>query len=223
MGIGKLIVMEGLDGSGKATQTGILCNKLRQYNKKLCRISFPNYNEPSSALVKMYLNSEFGKSPESVNAYAASSFYAVDRYASYIKFWKERYEKGQIIAADRYTTSNAIYQLARLCKNEWNPYLSWLEDYEYVKLELPRPDLVVYLDMPVEISQNFMTQRYKGEEARKDLFEKNVEFLKKCRESALYTAEILKWKIVTCNEKDEPKTIDEIHKEVFNLVKDVVF
>ena len=133
MSAGKLIVIEGLDGSGKATQTGILCNKLRQYNKRLCRISFPNYEEPSSALVKMYLNSEFGKSPESVNAYAASSFYAVDRYASYIKFWKERYDKGQIVIADRYTTSNAIYQLARLNKDKWDSYLNWLEDYEYTK------------------------------------------------------------------------------------------
>ncbi|MDQ5983580.1 MAG: Thymidylate kinase [Eubacteriales bacterium SKADARSKE-1] len=223
MSIGKLIVMEGLDGSGKATQTGILCSKLRQYNKRLCRISFPNYEEPSSALVKMYLNSEFGKSPESINAYAASSFYAVDRYASYIKFWKERYERGQVVIADRYTTSNAVYQLPRLKKDEWDLYLNWLEDYEYAKLSLPRPSLVIYLDMPVEISQKFMTQRYKGEETKKDLFEKNVEYLNKCRKSALYTAKKLNWKIVTCNEGDNPKTVDEIHNKVFNLVKEVVF
>jgi len=216
---GKLIVMEGLDGSGKATQTRILCSEIRKYNKSVCRVSFPDYNEPSSSLVKMYLNSEFGQSPEDVNPYAAASFYAVDRFASFNKFWKERYKKGQIVIADRYTTSNAVYQLGKLPKETWEDFIHWLEDYEYNKLNLPKPDLVIYLDMPIEISQKFMTGRYDGKESKKDLHEKNVEFLKKCREAALYTAEKLDWKIVECSKENKPKSIDEVKEIVFDIVE----
>lgn len=216
---GKLIVMEGLDGSGKATQTRILCSEIRKYNKSVCKVSFPDYNEPSSSLVKMYLNSEFGQSPEDVNPYAAASFYAVDRFASYNKFWKGRYQKGQIIIADRYTTSNAVYQLEKLPKEKWDDFLNWLEDYEYNKLCLPKPDFVIYLDMPIEISQKFMTGRYEGKESKKDLHEKNVEFLKNCREAALYTAEKLNWKIIKCSKENKPKSIDEIKENVLCIVK----
>ena len=220
---GKLIVMEGLDGSGKATQTRILCSEIRKYKKSVCRVSFPDYNEPSSSLVKMYLNSEFGQSPEDVNPYAAASFYAVDRFSSYNKFWKERYQKGQIIIADRYTTSNAVYQLEKLPKEKWDDFINWLEDYEYNKLDLPRPDLVIYLDMPIEISQKFMTGRYEGKESKKDLHEKNIEFLKNCREAALYTAEKLNWKIIKCSKENKPKSIDEIKESVIDIVKGEIF
>ena len=219
---GTLIVIEGLDGSGKATQTRILCSELRKYDKNICRVSFPDYNEPSSSLVKMYLNSEFGQKPEDVNPYAAASFYAVDRFASYMKFWKERYRKGQVIIADRYATSNAIYQLGKLNKNEWEDYITWLEDYEYNKLSLPKPDLVVYLDMPINISQRFMTGRYSGQENKKDLHEKNVSFLEKCRESALFSANKLGWKIIECSNAGQPKSIEEIKANIFNIVKDAV-
>lgn len=220
---GKLIVVEGLDGSGKATQTSILADKIRHSGKTVSKISFPDYNQKSSALVKMYLNSEFGQTPDEVNAYAASSFYAVDRYASYVKFWKKIYKKGQVIIADRYVSSNAIYQLSKLKKSEWDIYLSWLEDYEYNKLGLPRPLKTIYLDMPVDISQKFMTKRYFGQENLKDLHEKNVEFLKRCRESALYSAEKLGWHIVCCSKNGSPKTIEEIHTLIYELVKDVIF
>ena len=216
---GKLIVLEGLDGSGKATQTGILCSEIRKYNRSVCRVSFPDYNEPSSLLVKMYLNSEFGQRPEDVNPYAAGSFYAVDRFASYMKFWNERYQRGQIIIADRYTTSNAVYQMGKLPQKDWDEYLNWLEDYEYCKLDLPRPDLVLYLDMPIEISQKFMTRRYDGKESKKDLHEKNIELLKKCREAALFAAEKLNWKILQCSKNNEPKSIDEIKENILNIVK----
>lgn len=222
MSTGKLIVIEGLDGSGKATQTKLLCEHLIKSGKNICKLSFPDYNEPSSALVKMYLNSEFGSSPEDVNAYAASSFYAVDRYASYKKFWKQKYENGQIIIADRYTTSNAIYQLGRLDKNLWDGYINWLEDYEYNKLELPRPDLVIYLDMPVEISQKFMTKRYEGDETKKDIYEKNISFLNKCRNTSLYAAEKLGWKVVSCSENGVPKTIETISRVINSLIEEVI-
>lgn len=222
MSRGKLIVIEGLDGSGKATQTDLICESLKNKGNSVCKLSFPDYNDPSSALVKMYLNSEFGSSPEEVNAYAAASFFSVDRYASYKRFWKDKYENGQIILADRYTTSNAIYQLARLKKSLWNEYITWLEDYEYGKLGLPKPDMVIYLDMPIDISQKFMTKRYDGDESKKDIYEKNVDFLKKCRNTSLYAAEKLGWKIVNCSTNGQPKTIKEISDNIENLIEEVI-
>lgn len=218
MSRGKLIVIEGLDGSGKATQTSLLCEKLARQNKAFRKLSFPDYNEPSSALVKMYLNAEFGASPEEVNVYAASSFYAVDRYASFKKFWRTDYENGKIIVADRYTTSNAIYQLCRLDKRRWSDYLAWLEDYEYCKLELPRPDLVIYLDMPIEVSQLLMSQRYHGDDSQKDLHEKNVDFLRKCREASMYTAEKLNWQVIPCSEDGFPKKVEVISAAVEDVL-----
>ena len=218
MSRGKLIVIEGLDGSGKATQTNLLCETLARQKKAFRKLSFPDYNEPSSALVKMYLNSEFGASPEEVNVYAASSFYAVDRYASFKKFWRTDYENGKIIVADRYTTSNAIYQLCRLDKRLWSDYLAWLEDYEYCKLELPRPDLVIYLDMPIEVSQRLMSQRYHGDDSQKDLHEKNVDFLRKCRDAAIHTAEKLKWQVIPCSEGGLPKKVEEISAAIEDVL-----
>ena len=222
MSKGKFAVIEGLDGSGKATQTELICEKLTKRNKKFCKLSFPDYNEPSSALVKMYMNSEFGSSPDDVNVYAASSFYAVDRYASYKKFWKNKYENGQLIIADRYTTSNEIYQLCRLGKSRWDVYLDWLEDYENSKLGLPKPDLVIYLEMPVDVSQKLMQNRYNGDVSKKDLYEKNVEFLKKCRATAMYTAKKFDWKVIPCSENGAPKPIDEINHLLEILIEPLI-
>lgn len=219
---GKLIVLDGLDGSGKATQAEILFNKLKLSKKKALQISFPNYKQKSSALVRMYLNSEFGKNPNEINPYATSSFYAVDRYASYVKFWQKKYENGYTIVADRYTSSNAVYQLCKLDKKYWNYYLDWLEDYEYNKLCLPCPDLTIYLDMSVEISQKFMSKRYLGQENLKDLHERDVEFLKKCREAAFFSAKRFGWCVLTCYNEDGPKSIEEIQSAIFNAVKDVI-
>ena len=220
---GKLIVIEGLDGSGKATQTSLLYNYLKSKNDKVITVSFPDYNQPSSALVNMYLNSEFGGNPDNVNAYAASSFYSVDRYASFLKFWKHKYENEFIIVADRYTTSNAIYQIAKLNNKYWNEFLEWLYDYEYNKLLLPEPDLVIYLDMPIEISQNLMNKRYNGNENKKDIHESNISFLKSCRKAALYSAEKSGWKKIKCYSETSSKSIDEIHKEIVNTINGVDF
>ena len=155
MARGKRIVMEGLDGSGKATQTGLLCQYLESRGRRVRHIEFPDYREPSSALVKMYLNKEFGSNPGDVNAYAASSFYAVDRYASFLRFWRKDYLSGATIVADRYTTSNAVYQMEKTPREDWNKYLAWLQDYEYGKLQLPRPDLVLFLDICTKAMWNF--------------------------------------------------------------------
>ncbi len=212
---GRLIVLEGLDGSGKATQTGLLCRRLEAEGIPVNHISFPNYAESSSALVKSYLAGEFGGTPDAVNAYAASSFYAVDRYAAYLKHWRADYENGVMIVADRYTTSNAIYQMTKLPREEWDTFLDWLEEYEYRLLALPRPDRVIYLDMPPEVSQRLMSERYGGNESRKDIHEADVTFQRACRESALYAARRLDWQVVACGENGVPRAMEAISHDVW--------
>ncbi len=215
---GKLITMEGLDGSGKATQTELLCGGLSRPGVALRRVSFPDYAEPSSALVKMYLGGEFGTDPNAVNAYAASSFYAVDRYASYVRHWRTDYQNGALIVADRYTTSNIVFQLSKLPKTQWESFISWVEDYEYGKLGLPRPDLTIYLDMPPVVSQKLLKNRYHGDENKKDIHESNASYLCACRESAFYAAERLKWKVICCAEGENPRTMEDIHADVMKKI-----
>lgn len=213
----RLIVIEGLDGSGKATQAQLLYDKLKELNISVRKVSFPDYESDSSVLVKMYLNGEFGKHPEDVNAYAASSFYAVDRYVSYKRDWKEDYENGFIIA-DRYTTSNAIHQCSKLEKEDWNSYLEWLSEFEYEKLRIPKPDAVIYLKVDVEVSQELMNQRYHGDERKKDIHESDVEYLKKSREAAEYCSRKLGWKMVECCDDEGMRSREEIHNEILKLV-----
>ena len=188
------IVIEGLDGSGKATQTNQLCKALKQKQIKYRHLTFPDYEQDSSALIKLYLSGAFGTEPNSVNAYAAASFYAVDRYA----------------------TSNFIYQLTKLPKEEWEHFIHWAEDYEYHKLELPRPDVVIYLDVPPEISQALLSTRYQGDETKKDIHERNMNFLMQCREAALYSAEKLGWNVISCADNGTMKSIEAIHKEIMD-------
>lgn len=215
---GIIAVIDGLDGSGKSTQFELLQTVLTERTKSFRAISFPDYDKPSSALVKMYLNGELSKNAKDINAYAASSFYAVDRYASYKQFWENEYKNGNFILASRYVTSNAIHQMVKLDESEWDNYLSWLEDYEYTKLGLPKADKVIFLDMPVEVSQNLLTKRYNGDNNKKDIHEADVEYLKKCRNSALYAAKKQGWIVIECSENGEPKSIDEIHKIILNEI-----
>jgi len=218
---GKLIVLEGLDGSGKSTQFERLQQTLT--NAEQCRfISFPDYAEPSSALVKMYLNGEFGRKPQDVNAYAASSFYAVDRYACYKKMWQTDFEQGHHIIAARYTTSNAIYQMTKLPQTEWPTFLQWLESYEYGLLGLPKPDLVIFLDMPPEISQRLMSERYQGDETKKDIHESNLRFLEQCRKTARFAADFCGWKWISCAKENEPRSIAEIGAELKSEIECVI-
>ena len=211
---GKLIVLEGLDGSGKSTQFELLQEALATRAEKILGISFPDYKEPSSTLVKMYLNGEFGSDPSSVNAYAASMFYAADRYACYRKFWQEDYLRGTVILAARYVTSNAIYQMTKLPKDEWDSYLDWLEDFEYEKLGLPRPDCVFFLDMPPEISQKLLAARYQENGGKKDIHESDIAFLKHCREAAQYVSARWGWKWISCAAGESPRSIAEIAGEL---------
>ncbi|WP_294488248.1 deoxynucleoside kinase [uncultured Ruminococcus sp.] len=214
----ELIVLEGLDGSGKSTQFEKLTEYLRGKGVKFKAISFPDYDDPSSTLVQMYLNGEIAGSAEAVNAYAASSFYAADRYVSYKKYWEKDHAEGSMILAARYVTSNCIYQMTKLPEDQWESYLEWLEDYEYIKLGLPRPSKVIFLDMPIEISQKLLSARYDGDESRKDIHEKNIEYLHKCRKAALFTAKKQGWQIICCGMDGEPLGIDEIFGKLTEMV-----
>ena len=156
---GKLIVFEGTDGSGKSTQFQALCARVEQTGTPFRRLVFPQYQEPSSALIRMYLGGEFGSRPGDVNPYAASAFYAVDRYASLKKVWGEYYSQGGLILTDRYTTSNAVHQGAKCAPQERPAFLGWLDDFEHDKLGLPRADLVLYLDMPTRCSLELLRSR----------------------------------------------------------------
>lgn len=211
---GKLIVLEGLDGSGKATQTTLLCEYLKNAGKSFTRLSYPNYDSPSSSLVKMYLGGELSNDPRGVNAYAAAAFYAVDRCADFLKYYKDAYERGELFVSDRYATSNAIYQTSKLPEEQWEDYLRWLEDFEYGKLGVPRPDVVIYLDMNIDVSQKLLSARYHGDESKKDIHEVNVDFLRHCRTTALYAASKLGWHVVKCDDGEKPRKIDDIAMDI---------
>ena len=216
---GKLIVIEGLDGSGKATQAKLLYEALQSRDTAVRAVSFPDDASDSSALIKMYLSGAFGSDPGDVNAYAASSFYAVDRYASFKKDWGGFYQKGGIIVADRYTTSNAIHQCSKLPEEQWDGYLDWLFEFEYRLLGIPAPDLVFYLKVEPEVSQKLMTGRYHGDESRKDIHESNLAYLDRSRKAAEYCANRLGWKTVLCSRAGEMRGIDEIHAELLSALE----
>ena len=217
--MGKLIIIEGLDGCGKSTQTALLERYFESENINYKKIKLPDYDSKSSTLVKMYLGGEFGKNADDVNAYAAGAFYAVDRFASYKLDWGKDYEAGTLILADRYATSNSIYQMEKIDEDKWDEYLDWSADFEYNKIGIPKPDLVIFLDMPVEVSQKLMTSRYNGDEGKKDVHEANVEFLNNCRKSALYTAQKQGWAVIPCSDGENPLPIEEIHNTILSFIK----
>ncbi len=216
--MGKLIVIEGLDGSGKSTQLDLLKANLKKLNIDCKSVSFPDYENPSSTLVKMYLGGEFGKKPDDVNAYAASVFYTVDRYASYKSVWGEYYNNGGTVVSGRYTTSNAVHQASKLEESRWEDFLSWLYDFEYNKIGIPKPDKVIFLDMPIEVSQKLLSKRYEGDNSKKDIHESDTEYLDRCRKAALFTANYSGWEIIPCSENNEARTIEEIANDVLNSV-----
>lgn len=220
--MGKLIVIDGLDGSGKTTQFELIQKILADRGISVKAISFPEYDKPSSTLVKMYLGGEFSKNAEDVNAYASSSFYAVDRYASYKLYWEKDYLDDKLILASRYVSSNAIHQMVKLSEEEWEKYLEWLIDYEHIKMDIPKADKVIFLDMPIEISQKLLSQRYNGDENKKDIHESNVEYLHRCRKSALFAAEKLGWSVVTCNDGENPLPTEEISDKIMKIIDEVI-
>ncbi len=220
--MGKLIVLEGTDGSGKATQCAALGEALEKMGISCRRVEFPQYREDSSALIKMYLGGEFGNKPSDVNAYAASTFYAVDRFASYKKDWGKFYEDGGLILADRYTTSNAVHQGSKLEGTERTDYFSWLFDFEYRLMGLPRPDLVIYLDVPVEQTDRNMRRREAETNTSADIHEKDRAYLNSCRIAAGQAADMFSWKRIACTENGTMRPIEDIHQEVLQAVKEIL-
>jgi len=203
---GKLIVFEGTDGSGKATQTKLLCQALERMGTPYRKIDFPRYGKPSAAMVQEYLDGNLGKKPGDVNAYAASMFYAMDRFASYKQDWGAFYERGGLIVADRYTTSNAVHQASKLPAGERDVYLDWLFDTEYRLLGLPKPDLVIYLDMPTEITEKMMRRREADTGTHADIHEQDADYLKRCREGAREVVKTCGWTVINCADGDAPRT-----------------
>ena len=220
---GRLIVFEGTDGSGKSTQFQALCRRVTQSGRDYQKLVFPQYKEPSSALIRMYLAGEFGTHPQDVNPYAASAFYAVDRYASLKKVWGEYYEQGGLVLTDRYTTSNAVHQAVKCAPQEREAFLRWLDDFEHDKLGLPRPDLVLYLDMPTERAVELLRRREAATHTKADIPELDTGYLAACRDSALQAAQLLGWKVIPCvNAQGEVRSVEEIHEEIWSLAAPVL-
>lgn len=215
----KFIVIEGTDGSGKATQTAMICKVLEEKGLPYKKLTFPRYDNPSSTLLRMYLGGEFGSDPTSVNPYAASTFFTVDRYASFKTEWKEFYENGGIVVADRYTTSNAVHQASKLEGEERDRYLDWLFDFEYRLMGLPAPDKVIFLDMPSELTFQLIEKR-QGDSG--DIHEMDHVYLEKCRANALDVCEKFGWSRILCGADGRIKTIEEIHSEIMAEIGEVL-
>ncbi len=224
--MGKLVILEGLDGSGKGTQAHLLTEALKEQGRAVRGITFPNYASDSSALVKMYLRGDFGQKPDDVNGYAASAFYAVDRYAGYKADWGPFYAQGGLLVADRYTTSNAVHQCAKCPREAWDGFLDWLFDFEYQKLGLPAPDAVFYLAVDPDVSQALMTARYHGDESKKDIQEKDTEYLARARAAAEYCAQKLGWRRIECTRRQNGgksmRTVQDIHAEILAQLADIL-
>ena len=215
---GKLIVFEGTDGSGKATQAQLLGAGLKERSISFQEIDFPRYGNPFAEPARLYLDGALGENPGDVSAYAASTLYAVDRYASYKQDWGAAYEAGGLILANRYTTSNAVHQASKLPPNQRAEFLNWLFDLEYCRLGLPRPDLVLYLDLPTELSERMLRQREQKTGVRADIHEQDDAYLRGCRESARQIARDLNWTVVDCAREGRIRPAGEIHEEVWNRV-----
>ena len=215
---GRLIVFEGTDGSGKSTQFARLCARLDGMGRSYQKLVFPQYDQPSSALIRMYLGGEFGTHPSDVNPYAASAFYAVDRYASLKKVWGDYYENGGLVLTDRYTTSNAVHQAVKCTPEDRGDFLRWLDDFEHNKMGLPRPDLVLYLDMPTAQAVQLLRSREASTHTSADIHELDTGYLAACRDCALQAAGLLGWKVVTCvDPAGNLRSIEEIHQEIWTL------
>ncbi|WP_073508322.1 dTMP kinase [Streptobacillus notomytis] len=223
--MGKLIIIEGTDGSGKQTQTQKLYNRLVDNGIKVKKISFPNYESNASALVKMYLSGEFGSKPTDVNAYTASTFFGIDRYASYKMDWEKDYLSGSIIISDRYTGSNMIHHGSKIDDiKEKEEYLKWLEDLEFNKFCIPKPNITIFLNVPIEYTFNLMENRnnkFTGD-SKKDIHESDREYLKKSYYNALNIAKEKGWRIINCVVDNKMLTIEDIHELIYSEIKEIL-
>lgn len=217
--MGKLIVIEGLDGSGKSTQLDRLQTYFLQHRSRVQTVSFPAYELPSCQPVKMYLNGEFGTRPSDVNAYAASLFYAVDRFASYKKQWADFYDHDGTVLAGRYVTSNIIHQCSKLPKEQWPRFIHWLEDLEYNKVGIPKPNAVIFLEVPLEVSQGLLNRRYAQNGGRKDIHESDLNYLTRCHEAAAFAAAHCGWHVIQCCNGLQMRTVEEIFSDILQCVQ----
>ena len=222
MSKGKLIVFEGTDGSGKATQSKLLLERLQREGFDCRALTFPRYGKPSAAPLEEYLHGAYGSHPEAVNAYAASTFFAVDRYASYQQDWGKYYESGGILVADRYTTSNAVHEASKLPEGERRAFLKWLFDFEYRLLQLPEPTLVFYLDVPTEITEKMMRCREAQTNTTADIHEQDDGYLRACRRAAQKTAEECAWHCIDCSQNGEMRNAGDIHEEIYRCVRELL-
>ena len=218
---GTLFVIEGVDGSGKATQTDLLYQALQKQERPVRKISFPNYDSPSSSLIKMYLNGEFGTDPQAVNAFATSVFFAVDRFASFRKDWQKFYEDGGIIIADRYVTSNLVHQASKISDAaEKERYIAWLSDLEYNIFGLPQPDCVIFLDMPPTCSLQLRQQRNALKQGlTQDIHEADQHYLQQAYENAVTIAQHQQWHTIHCATPDgNIRSIEDIHRQILQTI-----
>ncbi len=217
--MGKLIVLEGTDGSGKATQAKRLMQRLLHEGVNCRALDFPRYGEPSAAPVELYLQGALGNRPGDVNAYAASTFYAVDRYCSFKQDWGGYYMRGGVLIADRYTTSNAVHQASKLPPEERRAFLDWLFGFEYGLLGLPEPTAVFYLDVPTELTERMMRAREKASHTSADIHERDENYLRACREAGEQLVSDYGWQRVDCSRNGTMRTIEDIGEEIYTRVK----
>lgn len=219
------IVLEGLDGSGKGTQTALLKDHFKSLGKRVRVVDFPAYNSEGCALVKLYLDGKLGDNPDDTNAYAASMFFAADRYVSYVTSWREDYlDPDTILLANRYTTANAYHQLSKMPEDAWDAFLAWLWDFEFGKLGLPKPDRVILLDMPESVSSAMVRHRSEATGQKMDIHEKDEEYLLRCRRAAAYTAEKCGWTVIPCAAEGavKPDARETIAGRIWKSVADLV-
>ena len=225
MGKGKLIIIEsGSDASGKATQSKKLYERLINEGYNCMKITFPDYDSESSALVKMYLRGDFGSNPNDVSPYVASTFYAADRYASFKTKWENFYNEGGIIISDRYTTSNMVHQAAKIESPEKEKFLEWLYDLEFNIYGIPRPDEVIFLDVEPEVSQELMRNRMNKITGQKDkdIHESNKEYLINSYNNSLYVADKYNWKVIKCTKDGKLRSIEDINNEIYDNIKNYI-
>ncbi len=223
--MGKLIAIDGVDASGKQTQTTLLLSRLEKEGREVKMVSFPAYDKPTSILVKMYLNGEFGENPSDVNAYATSTLFAADRFATYRTDWGTDYNRGTIILADRYVSSNLIHQASKINDtDEKEKFLMWLDDLEYGIYNLPRPDVTIFLDMPPEYGAELMSGRLNKSNGddKKDIHESDFSYLEKSYENAMFVAKKFNWKRISCIKDGQIRSVDEIHEDIYSIVRELL-
>ena len=218
--MGYIVVITGTDGCGKQTQAEKLLERLKGEGYNVIKQSFPNYDSPSSEPVKMYLRGEFGSTDMSLDAYQASALYAVDRMCTYNKDLKDFYDNDGIIILDRYVESNMLHQACKIEDlSERDKFLHWLDDLEFVKMKLPRPNKTIFLDVAVEVSLKLARARETlKNQGTKDIHENNDKHMYHAYESGKYVCDKYGWNAINCVENGNMRTIEDISEDIYNIV-----